>query len=403
MDEVNIVSLAIARCVDTCCLLLDLLVRAFCWLFHFLSGVGTSLHSTMVALSSSSLVEYWNFALFYFLTATEAVSCAACGVMQTLGGVLESFKMVGHLFCHVAWRIKDVLHRGFISGSCILRQTCEGLCIALSLVLYFVNTVINIVLISTQNCASALVGVWEVVAVPVHRLVDLALTLLTFLYSCLVGASVLLWMPCQMLLDFLAALGRIFITVLTMDSHFLLIIVIIIFLALLFLNPRLSVLVGHLSLRLVNTLPGASHIHTILEHTAQEESQTRSQRTHTGASITENSLPETEPSLPVPLQLQTQGDSDPASTHRTRNPKKKPPEVSSPLMDVKLLSLLKEQEERKKCVICQDRSKTVLLLPCRHLCLCRHCADILTQQRAVQQRCCPLCRQSITQTMDVFL
>lgn len=403
MDEVNIVSLAVARCLDTCCLCLDLLVRAFCWLFHFLSSVGTSFHTMIVALSSSSLVEYWNFALFSFLTATEAVSCAACGVLQTLGGVLESFKMVGHLFCHVAWRIKDVLHRGLISGSCILRQTCEGLCIALSLVLYFVNTVINIVLISTQNCASALVGVWEVVAVPVHRVVDLALTLLTFLYSCLVGASVLLWMPCQMLLDFLAALGQVFITVLTMDSHILFIIVIIIFLALLFLNPRLSVLVGHLSFRIVNALPGAGHMHTIFEHRAQAEGQTRSQRTHTGASITENDLPETEPSPPDPLQLQTQGNGNPASTRRKRNPPKKSPEASSPLTDMELFSLLKEQEERKKCVICQDQSKTVLLLPCRHLCLCRHCADILTQRRAVQQRCCPLCRQPITQTMDVFL
>ncbi|XP_034539824.1 E3 ubiquitin-protein ligase RNF26-like [Notolabrus celidotus] len=413
MDEVNIVSLAVVRCVDSCCLLLDLLVRAFCWLFHLLSGLVTALHSMLVALSSSSLIEYWNFALFSFLTATEAVSCAACGALQTLGGVLESFKMVGHLICHLAWRIKDLLHRGFLSGSSILRQTCEGLCIALSLVLYFVNTVVNIVLISTQNCASVLAGVWEVVAVPVHRVLDLALTLLTFLYSCLVGVSVLLWTPCQLLLDFLSALVRVFLTVLTMDSHLMFITAVLIFLALLFLNPRLSVLAAHLSLRLVNALPGAGHIRTILEHTlinhelhtwiAREESRARSQRTHTGSSITENDLPETEPSPPNPLQLHTQRDGDPVSRCRSRPSKNKSPEVSVPLKDVELLSLLKEQEERKKCVICQDRSKTVLLLPCRHLCLCRLCADILTQRRAVQQRCCPLCRQPITQTMDVFL
>ncbi|TMS13790.1 E3 ubiquitin-protein ligase RNF26 [Larimichthys crocea] len=151
MDEVNVVSLAVGRCVDACCLLLDLVVRTLSWLLRFLSGVATSLHNTLVALSGSTLVEYWNFALFSFLTATEAVSSAACGALhvvegwlQMLGGVFESFKMVGHLSCHVAWRIKEVLHRGFISCSCILRQTCEGLCIALSLVLYFVNTVVNI-------------------------------------------------------------------------------------------------------------------------------------------------------------------------------------------------------------------------------------------------------------------
>uniref|UniRef100_UPI0037E797F9 E3 ubiquitin-protein ligase RNF26-like n=1 Tax=Semicossyphus pulcher TaxID=241346 RepID=UPI0037E797F9 len=421
MDEVNIVSLIVGRCVDACCLLLDLFVRTFSWLSHFLSGVGASLHSTLVALSGSSLVEYWNFALFSFLTATEAVSSAACGALQVvdgwlqaLGGVFESFKMVGHLFCHVAWRIKDVLHRGFVSGSSILRQTCEGLCIVLSLVLYFVNTVVNIVLISTQNCASVLAGFWEVVADPVHRVVDLALTLLTFLYSCLVGATVLLWTPCQLLLDFLATLGRVFITVLTLDSHVLLITAAFTLLVLLFLNPRLPVVAGRLSLRLFSALPGAGRVWTILEqalsnqevHTrAAQEVRSRLPHTHTAALIPETDLqPDPEPSPPDSLPLQTQQDGEPASIGRTNtSSKSSAPEVCGPLTDLELLSLLKEQEERKKCVICQDQSKTVLLLPCRHLCLCRHCADILTQRRAVQQRSCPLCRQPITQTMDVFL
>ncbi|XP_038563589.1 E3 ubiquitin-protein ligase RNF26-like isoform X2 [Micropterus salmoides] len=390
MDEVNFVSLAVGRCVDACCLLLDLVVRTFSWLLRFLSGVAASFHNTLVALSGSTLVEYSDFALFSFLTATEAVSGAACGVLhvvegwlQTLGGVFESFKMVGHLSCHVAWRVKDVLHRGFISGSCILRQTCEGLCIALSLVLYFVNTVVNIVLISMQNCLSVLACVWEVVADPLHKVVELALTLLTFLYSCLVGASVLLWTPCQLLLDFVGALGRVFITVFIVDSHGLLITAAIISVALLLLNPWLPVLARRLSLRLVNTLPGARGVHMILEQAlANQEVHTRTAQ-----------------------EFHTQQDGELASGSRTNTslPNSAQEDGGSPPSDGELLNLLKEQEERKKCVICQDFSKTVLLLPCRHLCLCRHCADILTQRRPSQQRCCPLCRQPITQTMDVFL
>ncbi|XP_073334923.1 E3 ubiquitin-protein ligase RNF26-like [Pagrus major] len=415
MDGVNIVVLAVGRCLDACCLLLDLVIRAFSWLLRFLSGMGASLHNTLVVLSGSTLVEYWNFAVFSFLTASEAFSSAACGAvhivegwLQTLGGVFESFKMVGHLSCHVAWRIKDVLHRGLISGSCILRQTCEGLCIALSLVLYFVNTVVNIVLISMQNCLSVLAGVWEVVADPVHKVVELALTLLTFLYSCLVGASVLLWTPCQLLLDFLGGLGRVFFTVFMVDSHGLLITAVIVSVAVLLLNPRLHVLARQLSLYLVNALPRARGVQRIQEQapanqevdtgTAQELSTTRLQ--HTDALITETDLSSANEPRPPDSK---QGRESVGSRARTSRPNPNPTEGGSPPTDGELLRLLKEQEERKKCVICQDLSKTVLLLPCRHLCLCRHCADILTQRRHAQQRCCPLCRQPITQTMDVFL
>lgn len=420
MDQVNLVSLAVGRCVDACCLLLDLLVRPFSWLLRVLSGAGASLHGALLALSGSTLVEYWNFAQFSFLAATEAASGAACGALslvegwlEALGGVFESFKMVGHLSCHVAWRIRDVLHRGLISGSSILRQTCDGLCIALSLVLYFVNTVVNVVLISTQNCASVLAGVWETVADPVHKVAELALTLLTFMYSCLVGASVLLWTPCQLLLDFLGALGRVFITVFMVEPQGLFIMAAIVSLGLLLLSPGLPVLAGRLSLRLVNALPGARGVQMTAEQapayqeaptgTTQEASRTRLLHADMGSLFPETDLPPAnEASQQDPLQLHALQDAEPASAS-WQNSAPEDGSGGGSAVDGELLSLLKEQEERKKCVICQDWSKTVLLLPCRHLCLCRLCADILTRRRPVQQRCCPLCRQPITQTMDVFL
>lgn len=61
-----------------------------------------------------------------------------------------------------------------------------------------------------------------------------------------------------------------------------------------------------------------------------------------------------------------------------------------------LESRLTEQEEKNLCVICQAETKTVLLLPCRHLCTCKECSE-----RAELVNC-PLCRTLITQKIDVF-
>ncbi|KAL7551256.1 hypothetical protein ACHAWF_014452 [Thalassiosira exigua] len=53
-------------------------------------------------------------------------------------------------------------------------------------------------------------------------------------------------------------------------------------------------------------------------------------------------------------------------------------------------------EEGRVCVICRENPKSVLLMSCRHLCVCRECGhlDMLVQ--------CPLCRQTITEKIDVF-
>ena len=62
-----------------------------------------------------------------------------------------------------------------------------------------------------------------------------------------------------------------------------------------------------------------------------------------------------------------------------------------------------EEELNRKCVACQDQPKTVLVLPCKHMCLCVDCAHTIASQRSRVRRVCPLCRGRIQTVMNVYL
>ncbi|CAG9785560.1 unnamed protein product [Diatraea saccharalis] len=51
------------------------------------------------------------------------------------------------------------------------------------------------------------------------------------------------------------------------------------------------------------------------------------------------------------------------------------------------------------CIICQERQKCVLTLPCRHVCLCAECCRRLYRY----QRTCPICRTFIYHSVTVYL
>jgi len=46
-------------------------------------------------------------------------------------------------------------------------------------------------------------------------------------------------------------------------------------------------------------------------------------------------------------------------------------------------------EERKDCVICMTQNRSIVVLPCRHLCLCELCSQDFAQQSSKK---CPICR-----------
>lgn len=64
-----------------------------------------------------------------------------------------------------------------------------------------------------------------------------------------------------------------------------------------------------------------------------------------------------------------------------------------------LITPPKEGFVDKMCVICVDQPKSVVLLPCRHFCLCDQCSQNLLR---FYNRNCPLCRRPVEQTMRVY-
>ncbi|XP_054455612.1 E3 ubiquitin-protein ligase RNF26 [Anoplopoma fimbria] len=448
MGLVNFVIATVGKCLDAVCLLLELnfvivhsVVRTILAVITFITNLPD--------LLLNSVLELGNLAVICLMSTAEAASNVAHSTVTMLGslvlaleGLLESLKMVGYLSMHVLLRGKEHLCRGLLS-------VLEGCGIAVSLVVYFTNTVVNFALIATQNVYSVVVSVWQTVSSPLQTVLELTLTSFTFLYSSLVGTSAFLWSPCKLMLDFLVSLVHMFVSIFILNIYGLLLTVTIALTTTAYLNPELTrqaaVRIGdyinffpalpRLSLvyhRLTAALQSAPHflggavqrLHRIFLHLCllerrlwQKLSQLSSQlgsalRTHLSR---DNS--------------RVRGDGDPREERRDPPDGRAGDGAHQELLDLvfpsssidrplkkqsssgkdsktlpaeNLLTLLKEQEERKKCVICQDCTKTVVLLPCRHLCLCRDCTNILLRQPIYQQNC-PLCRHMILNTMDVYL
>ncbi|KAJ0022109.1 hypothetical protein NQD34_009599 [Periophthalmus magnuspinnatus] len=446
MGLVNLFFSTAAKCLDAVFLLLDLnfvivhsLVRTVLAVISFISSIPT--------LLLYLLLETCNYTSLCLLSIAEATSDIAHGTVTVFGslplaveGLLESLKMVGYLSMHILIRGKDHLCRGLLSLQ-------EGCGIVISLVVYFTNTVVNFVLIAIQNLYLGAVSVLQTVSSPLHKVMELTLTTLTFLYSCLAGTTAFLWEPFKVLLDFFISLVYVFIKIFMLNIYGFMLTVIIAVTTTAYLNPELRRQAASWFVEYINSFPlfhrlcrfvesiGTSlhtaqwyvndtvqrlqrivhHVYVLERRLWQQVSRHSSQllalrarrpdRAHRagGDGIAGQEEERRDPPDGRANENTNQGQSDSAvpssSTHKAPNKHSKDKDCTP---EEDLLKFLKEQEERKKCVICQDSTKTVVLLPCRHLCLCRDCTNILLGQPIYQQNC-PLCRHMILNTMDVYL
>ena len=53
-----------------------------------------------------------------------------------------------------------------------------------------------------------------------------------------------------------------------------------------------------------------------------------------------------------------------------------------------------------ECVVCMEEARSCLFLPCRHMCVCRACADLIMASATTD---CPKCRTKVEDIIDVFV
>lgn len=443
MGWVNLLMSTVGKCLEIIGVLLDInflivhaVVRTVVGVLCFVYNLPTLLANLAVDLVGLGTLCTSNLA--------HCASFVFGGTGLALEGLLESLKMVGFLAMHYLLRGKQHLCRAVL---CV-PQACG---IVFSLLVYLVNTAVNFALIATQNVYAALLSVLHALASPLHKVMEVTLTSLAFLYRGLVWTCAFLWTPCKITLDFTLSLVQMFISIFILNIYGFLLTVLIAFTTTAYLNPELARQAGGQLLGFVNSFPILHRFHRAFHHlSAAAHGSPRLLRAavrclsrmclHLRA--LERGLWQQASGLgsQLTLALRTQlhrsgrvgGDGEPdnerrgppdgrvaaaaaGEAHREwiasrvpssstgRPPGKLPSSGKDGKSDPEnLLTLLKEQEERKRCVICQDCNKTVVLLPCRHLCLCRGCKDILLMQPIHQQNC-PLCRHMILNTVDVYL
>ena len=54
-------------------------------------------------------------------------------------------------------------------------------------------------------------------------------------------------------------------------------------------------------------------------------------------------------------------------------------------------------DTQKECVVCYTNTKNTVVLPCRHMCLCIGCSQIVR----MQTNKCPICRTQVSSFMQI--
>lgn len=60
---------------------------------------------------------------------------------------------------------------------------------------------------------------------------------------------------------------------------------------------------------------------------------------------------------------------------------------------------LRNSNSNTQCIICLEKPKTTVLMPCKHQCCCANCSKEVFNT----SKMCPFCRTQITEIINVFI
>ncbi|XP_038173460.1 E3 ubiquitin-protein ligase RNF26-like [Arvicola amphibius] len=418
LDWMGPVSQWLTFLVDLNFLFVSFLLESLAWLLAFIYNLPHMVLSYLLYIGRVlfSLLALLDALIEFTLVGLQPLFTFLYGCYSSL----DCLKLLGHLASQAALRSQEILTRGILnmvsSGHALLRQACDICGIAMSLVAYVINSLVNICLIGMLNLFPLVLALWTAGMRALWLTIEVLAAFFIHLFSSGEAMANLLWTPCQLGLELLASVILLLAGSMlsTLTIFVLLVCVMIVTLTVVYpastlrlatlalnqLHARLAYhrlredivrfsrlaldleawhLVWRVSLQLANW-PNRGGVPGPPQGGARRASSARIQG--------RDNLNEGEEDVRTIRTAPARG--------RERLNENEPRARQDPWR------LLEELEARKRCVICQDQSKSVLLLPCRHLCLCRTCTHILMHQ-PLFVRNCPLCRRRILQTLNVYL
>lgn len=65
------------------------------------------------------------------------------------------------------------------------------------------------------------------------------------------------------------------------------------------------------------------------------------------------------------------------------------------------LASAEDGDTGRECVICMTNERNTAILPCRHLCICSECAQVMMQSTATAASKCPICRRDAQSILKI--